>query len=218
MAGAPFMLDHIRLGDRPLLVCDIDEVVLEYLSPFGAFLRSQGHDLLPRSFRLHGNIIDSGTGEAALDAVVDALQEDFFATQEAWQTPAALAVETVGALGRDADVVFLTAMPPRHVAARRRLLDRIGLAFPMVATEEAKGPVVHALHGARNLPLAFIDDIHFNHLSVQQSAPEALLVQLMANEAFRAMAPDPGANVLRATDWSHAARLIRSHFAKPSGG
>ncbi len=108
-------------------------------------------------------------------------------------------------------------MPPRHVAARRRLLDRIGLAFPMVATEEAKGPVVNALHRARSLPLAFVDDIHFNHSSVQQSAPEALLVHLMANEAFRAMAPDPGANVLRATDWRHAASLIRRHFATPAG-
>ena len=209
-------LDHVQLKDRGLVVCDIDEVVLEYLSPFTAYLRSRGHDLLPRSFRLHGNIVETASGEAVVDAVVDALQENFFAAQEAWQTPAALAVETLAALGRDADVVFLTAMPPRHAVARRRLLDPRGLPFPMLAAEEPKGPVVRALHRSRPLPLAFIDDIHGNHRSVQASAPEALLVHLMANQVFRAMAPDAGDNIQCASDWRETERIIRAHFAQPA--
>ena len=122
----------------------------------------------PRTQRAlaYSRVAGSHTGTVAIDAVVDALQEEFFAAQEDWQTPAALAVETLMALGRDADIVFLTAMPPRHAEARRRLLQRIGLTFPMVATEAAKGPVVHTLHGGRPLPVAFIDDIHYNHRSV----------------------------------------------------
>ncbi len=210
-------LDHVHLSDRPLVVCDVDEVVLEYLTPLDAFLRSRGHELLPRSFRLTGNIIDRVTGEAVLEAAVKALQEEFFATQDQWQTPAALAVETLGALGRDADVVFLTAMPPRHAEVRRRLLDRHGLDFPMVATEAAKGPVVQALHRGRSLPLAFIDDIHSNHHSVRESVPEALLVRLMANQAFLALAPDPGEFIVTASDWRDAERRIRAHFAAFAG-
>ena len=50
-------LDHVILSNRPLVVCDIDEVVLEFLTPFRNFLRASGLDLLPRSFRLHGNIV-----------------------------------------------------------------------------------------------------------------------------------------------------------------
>ena len=55
-------LNHIQLADRPLIVCDIDEVVLEFLTPFSNFLRSCGRDLLPRSFRLNGNIVEIDTG------------------------------------------------------------------------------------------------------------------------------------------------------------
>lgn len=210
-------LDHIRLADRPLLVCDVDEVVLEYLSPLDAFLRSRGHELLPRSFRLHGNIVDSQTGEAVLDAAIKALQEDFFATQDEWQKPAELAVETLAALGKDADIVFLTAMPPRHAEVRRRLLHRFGLDFPMVATETAKGPVVRALHGGRPLPLAFVDDIHSNHHSVREHVPDALLLRLMANQTFLAMAPDPGEHIIPAHDWRDAERRIRAHFESFAG-
>ncbi len=200
-------LDHVRLADRPLLVCDVDEVVLEYLSPLDAFLRSRGHELLPRSFRLHGNIVDSRTGEAVLDAAIKALQEDFFATQDEWQKPAERAVETLAALGKDADIVFLTAMPPRHAEVRRRLLHRFGLAFPMVATETAKGPVVRALHGGRPLPLAFVDDIPPITIRCASTPPDALLLRLMANQVFLAMAPDPGEHV-----------IARATGAMPNGG
>ncbi|QRM55031.1 hypothetical protein [Sinorhizobium sp. BG8] len=217
MVTSTVTIDHIRLGDRPLVVCDVDEVVLEFLTPFREFLNSRGHDLLPRSFRLHGNIVGLIDGTITDNAVISALQEDFFADQEAWQRPALQAVETLTMLGKDADVVFLTAMPPRHEATRRRLLDRVGLTFPMVATEEEKGPVVRALHRQRSLPAVFIDDISRNLESVRAHAPDTLLLHLMANAEFRAMAPALGDGVVSATDWTHAASLIRAHWMPIAG-
>ena len=49
--------EALRLADRPLIVCDVDDVVLQFVTPFKAFLEHQGHRLVPRSFRLHGNIV-----------------------------------------------------------------------------------------------------------------------------------------------------------------
>ncbi|MET0748385.1 MAG: hypothetical protein ABWY49_09350, partial [Rhizobium sp.] len=81
-------LGHVSLRNRPLIVCDIDEVVLEFLTPFTRYLRANDHDLLPRSFRLHGNVVSLRDGIAPEDAVVSAMLEDFFLTQDQWQTPA----------------------------------------------------------------------------------------------------------------------------------
>ncbi len=211
--GDPLSFGHIRLSNRPLIVCDIDEVVLEFLTPFRNFLLSDGRDLLPRSFRLHGNVVLRDSGEQVADEVLDALLEEFFIRQEEWQTPAERAVETLESLGKDADIVFLTAMPPHHETIRRNLLDRLDLHYPLLATKSPKGPVVRSLHDDRTLPLAFVDDIARNLHSVRESAPQCLLVHLMANEDFRPFAPDPGEGVLKATDWDDAARLIRSHIS-----
>mgnify|MGYP000430416456 CR=1 FL=1 len=112
-----------------------------------------------------------------------------------------------------ADVVFLTAMPPRHRQVRRNLLSRHGFDYPMIATEAAKGPAVRALHGERPQPLAFVDDIFTNLQSVRKHAPDTRLVNLMANQTFRALAPHPGEGVEIAADWPHAEELIRTHFA-----
>jgi hypothetical protein len=206
-------LDHVRLTNRPLIVCDIDEVVLEFLTPFRNFLRASGRDLLPRSFRLHGNIVLLDSGEAVADDLVSALQEEFFTRQEEWQTPAELAVETLAELAGEADIVFLTAMPPRHAVVRRALLDRFSLRYPLVASEDAKGPIVKRLHAGRELPFAFIDDISRNLYSVREHAPDCLLINLMVNADFRPLAPDPGEGVTKAGNWTDVARIIRAHIS-----
>ncbi|MEA3535217.1 hypothetical protein U8330_10790 [Rhizobium sp. CC-YZS058] len=209
----PLSFDHISLTDRPLIVCDIDEVVLEFLTPFQGFLKAGGCTLLPRSFRLHGNIIRQADGEPISEAEVSALIEAFFAAQLDWQGPAAAVCETLESLSAEADIVFLTAMPPRHAALRRALLDRHALSFPLLATEEPKGPVVRRLHDGRSQKLVFIDDILRNLHSVRDHAPDCLLIHLIANAEFRAMMPTPGPDIAAAADWPHAAALIRAHLA-----
>jgi hypothetical protein len=210
----PLDLDHIRLTDRPLIVCDIDEVVLEFLTPFRNFLRSSGRDLLPRSFHIHGNVVALDTGLPVKDAMTSDLLEAFFQLQDQWQTPADRVVETLADLSIDADVIFLTAMPPRHAGVRRALLDRHGLTYPLLASEEPKGPIIKRLHDARDMPLVFIDDILRNLQSAQAHAPECLLVSMMANAQFRAMAPDPGDGIAKADSWTDAAKIIRTHFLR----
>lgn len=207
-------LNHIHLADRPLIVCDVDEVVLEFLTPFRNFLLSSGRDLLPRSFRLHGNVVDLDTSLPVEDTVTSDLLETFFRLQDQWQTPADLAVDTLAALSADADIIFLTAMPPRHTAVRRSLLDRHGLCYPLLASEEPKGPVIKRLHDARDVPLVFVDDILRNLQSVQTHAPDCLLINLMANAEFRALAPDPGDGIATAGSWTDAAAIIRTHFRR----
>lgn len=202
----------IRLSERPLIVSDVDEVVLEFLTPFMAFLEAQDHALLPRSFRLSGNIVDRGSGEAVSDVAAEALLEAFYAAQDRWQTPAVQVVETLKGLSGDADIVFLTAMPPRHAAVRRSLLDALGLPYPLLASEEPKGPLVKRLHGERDLPLVFVDDILRNLHSVREHAPASLLINMMANAEFRALAPVPAADIRVAADWAEAAKLIRGHW------
>ncbi|WP_417417598.1 hypothetical protein [Hoeflea sp.] len=209
--------DDLDLGERPLIVCDIDEVVLEFVTPFEAYLDHNGHELRPTSFRLHGNIFSRADGSETPGETVSAMLEAFFQAQDEWQTPVTEAADSLARLSAQADIVFLTAMPPRHREQRRTLLSRHGFDYPMIATESPKGPAVQTLHGARAQPVVFIDDIFVNLQSVRKHVPETLLVNLMANETFRTLAPHPGEGVAIARDWPHAEALITAHFDKAAG-
>jgi hypothetical protein len=118
--------DHVPLRDRPLVVCDIDEVVLEFISPFTQFLRANDHDLLPRSFRLHGNIVSLTDGIAPDNAAVSAFLEEFFRTQNQWQVPALRVLEALTELSETADIVHLVCDGPGSPSERRGLLGGSG--------------------------------------------------------------------------------------------
>lgn len=206
------VIETLRHSRKPLLVSDIDEVVLDFLDPFQDYLQSENHWLNATSFRLNGNILSTVDDAPASPEMVDNFQERFFEGQDRWQRPSPGAHHALNLIARHADIVFLTAMPPRHSAVRRQLLDRHALHFPMIATEEAKGPVVRDLIGGRGVPAAFIDDIFYNLHSVRENAPECLLVNLMSNATFRALAPEPGHGIEKAENWQQAATMILDHF------
>ncbi|MCI5075810.1 hypothetical protein [Oricola sp.] len=207
----------LTASDRPLIVCDIDEVVLEFVAPFMAYLDSQGHELRTTSFRLAGNVFDKKTGQAAEKKAVSDFLENFFAEHDAWQKPTPGALDALGAIeaAHDADIVFLTAMPPRHHARRRALLDSHGFSHPMIATEDAKGDAVAGLIRERPArAVTFIDDLPPNHISVLQAVPDALSLHLMAYQPLRPHLPPMPQGVTSVEDWPAATRAIAEFLAK----
>lgn len=194
---------------RPLLVLDVDEVVLEFVHPFSAFLNDSGYDLRTDSFRLNGNVVSLSDGAPAPAEMVSALLDGFFEAQETWQTPAHLAAETIGSLAGEAEIVMLTAMPHRYRDARRQLLDREGFPYPLLTTEAAKGPAISQLRGETARPVAFVDDIPHNLASVRKSLPDAGLIHLMAHQGMRSLLPPLGDGIAIAESWPDAGRLAR---------
>ncbi|PHP68128.1 hypothetical protein CSC94_05575 [Zhengella mangrovi] len=203
----------LSMDTRPLLVLDVDEVVLEFLAPFTRYLDHRGYGFQSESFRLHGNVVETATGTAAAADTVSGLLDDFFAAQEDWQTPAAGVSAALDRLSGLAEIVMLTAMPHAHRERRRTLLDRLGIPFPLVTTEKAKGPAVALLAGERTAPVAFVDDIPHNHASVQKHFPRAGLFHLMAHEGMRRLLPPLPPGVVETRDWADASAKLAAALA-----
>ena len=49
---------ELAFDDRPLLVLDVDDVVLEFIRPFPRYLATLGLELRLETFRLQGNVIE----------------------------------------------------------------------------------------------------------------------------------------------------------------
>lgn len=199
---------ELAADDRPLLVLDVDEVVLEFVRPFLGFLETQGLEHKLTSFRLHGNILDRESGLAIEDERVTQLIDDFFAAQHDWQTVADGAAEVIADIAEGAEIVMLTAMPHRHRATRRALLDRSGLTYPLLTTEAPKGPAIRQLRGVLPRPVAFVDDIPRNLISVRESVADAHLFNLTTYPGLRPLLPPVPEGIPIVEDWRSAAPLI----------
>ncbi|MEM6461044.1 MAG: hypothetical protein AAF724_03930 [Pseudomonadota bacterium] len=204
--------EEIALGERPLIICDVDEVALEFVSPFAGFLKARGYELLPRSFRLTGNIVSLESGVEAAKETVRELLDAFFAEQLDWQVPANGARKSLSNLSAHADIVFLTAMSPRHYEARRAVLDRHDLHYPLVATVEEKGPLISEIHDERDHTVVFIDDMAPNLQSAKRHLPHAIAINYMSNDHFRTMAPHPGDDIVSAETWGEIESIIGRHL------
>jgi hypothetical protein len=195
---------ELARDDRPLLVLDVDDVLLEFVRPFPRYLETRGFELKLASFRLTGNISERASGRIPEQKEVSMLIDAFFQAQSEWQTLIEGAVEALEDLSAGAEVVLLTAMPHRHRAARRAHLDALGLSYPLLTTEMAKGPAIAALRGPAARPVAFVDDQPMNLVSAQDSVADAYLFHLMADNSLRSLLPPPPDGVVVVDSWSEA--------------
>ena len=211
MSGDPETVRQIAelsRDSRPLLVVDVDEVVLDFVDPLSRFLNSRGFDLLTDSFRLHGNVVGIEDRQVLDGEAVSALMGAFFDVHGDWQTPATGAVETLASFSDKVEIVLLSAISHRHRPMRRALLDSHSLPYPLVSTAAAKGPAVGMIRGESERPVGFIDDIPGNLESVAQSVPDAALFHLMSHAGFRALLPPLPAGAVMLRHWSEAGARV----------
>ncbi len=201
-------IEALASDHRPLLVLDVDEVVLEFLGPFMRWLDTERLSFRPLAFALDGNIFDE-SGRAVPKAEVAELVARFFEIQHEWQELAEGFPEALEPLAGKAQIVLLTAMPHRHFEARATLLTSLAVPYPLVTTERAKGPAVALLHGEREAPVAFVDDMAYNLVSVGKALPDATLIHLMAHRQMRELMPPLPRGVIEAEDWYAAAGSAR---------
>lgn len=199
-------------SQRSLIICDVDEVVLEFLTPFQSFLLAQDKELRANSFALHGNIFDLNTNSAVENEKVSRLIDDFFADQLNWQMLLPDVEQALKELSKDIDILFLTAMPPKYFSTRKALLEGFDLNFPLIATEDAKGPFLKEANTHIDDKVFFIDDMIYNHHSVAEHAPDTHHISIMANQEFKAIAPQLDDYIYDADNWIDVKSHIQSKF------
>ena len=190
---------------KPLVICDCDEVLLHFVTPFEAYLRDR-HDLSLSldSFALTGNV-RRGDGSAVEASDFPGLLDGFFEAHMPTQTPAPGAVAALARLAETADIVVLTNIADRHAVTRTGELARLGMPYRVIGNTGPKGPAVAALidqYGPTRT--IFVDDLPPHHKSVAASAPETWRLHMVAEPRLQALIPAASHAHARIDDWSQA--------------
>jgi hypothetical protein len=205
---AKTQLDRLAPGTRPVIISDIDEVILNFVLPFRHYLASQGYQLQTDTYKLNGNVFNNATGVAADNDTVFEMISGFFDDQAEWQDLVDNALPMLSALSNDYDIVLLTAMPHAHRDIRTEFMRKLGVPWPILTVESDKGHSVAVIAGERSA--VFIDDMAQNHDSVAEHAPDVHLFQFMAYRGFTGEMPTPPAKTEYHVDWTIMADAIRA--------
>jgi hypothetical protein len=198
-------LSNLAFTGRPLVICDVDEVIVHFTRDFETFIGHEDLWLDTASFALNGNIKCRRTGQPAEDGRVADLITRFFDERTRHMEPIDGAVDALLHIGEAADVVLLTNLPHTAGEQRRQNLADHGLPFPVVTNSGPKGPAIgDLLRRAGRRDAVFIDDSPHFISSAYEHAPEVHLVHFLHDERFaRHIAPLDYVS-LRTDSWSEA--------------
>jgi hypothetical protein len=200
-------LEALENGTRPLVISDVDEVILNFVQPFKDYLDHHGFVLRTETYQLTGNVFPKGSDVPTAGPEVFKMLSHFFVTQADWQDLVDGALPALNRLSKHFDVVLLTAMPHAHREQRIAFMREIGVPFPILTVESDKGHSV--AHLAKGRPaVAFIDDLAHNHVSVAEHAPNTHLFQYMAYREFDGPLPLPPLHTQYHEDWDVMEKAI----------
>jgi len=206
--------------NRPLLICDCDEVLLHMVRHFGTWLR-EAHDI---AFAPDGgdfaNSMVRADGSRPTTEEMWGLLGGFFPAEMERQTLVPHAGEALAALAGIADVVILTNLSDACRTARIDQLAAFGIDHRVECNQGGKGdPVARLIAEHRASVTVFVDDLAVHHDSVARHAPGVHRLHMVAEPALAAAVPPAPAAHARIDDWRAAQGWIEARFAegRPAG-
>lgn len=208
-------IDRVDLdAERPLIICDADEVLFAFMAAFESYLNDTGHFFDWSSFALNGNIRRRSDSQPVEREQIPELLAGFFEARTATIAPIPGAAESLARLSRRGQVVVLSNLPSEQAPARREALLANGMDYPLVANSGPKGPAVHRLTAPIDAPSFFIDDGPNHHKSVAEHADHVRRLHMVADDRLaKLLGPAPHSHH-RTDDWATAEAVIDTELAE----
>lgn len=202
-------LAAISMDDRrPLVVSDVDDVIVHFLRAFEEYLTRQELWLDPASLALTGNIRRKSNSEALAATEVEELISRFFRDMTVQMEPIDDAVAMLTSIADHANVILLTNAPHDVAAARRQNLKSHGLTFPVITNSGPKGPAIEALSRLSDGRTVFIDDNPGFLKSAHEWVPDIVLIHFMQDLRFRRHVRNMEFVHLHTGSWQEAGSFI----------
>jgi hypothetical protein len=202
--------------DRPLVICDVDEVVVHFTRDFEDYIGARGFRLdISDLQRLSGSVRRLDTDQPVDDDQGYKLVFDFFAERTRDMQPIEGAVAGLQEIGRHADVVMLTNLPHEAGDHRRENLRNLGLPYPVITNSGPKGYAIRRMVHAVQAPVVFIDDSHSFIASAYEHAPHISLVHFLHDARFHKHAPPMDFLSLRTDTWSEVLPHVLGRLQLP---
>ena len=193
--------------DRPLVISDADEVLLQFMRQFEIYLDRNDMWIDLSSFRLQGNIKYKGSDEA-VDMTNRNIIDDFFAAETLNFSPVEGAAEALNVLSKEAQIIILTNLPLAQKSERQINLSKHGMDYPVIVGSGLKGPAVKSLGEKIKAPLFFLDDIPHNINSVAEYVPTSGRIHMIADPRLSKLIGAAEGASARIDQWQEAQAWI----------
>jgi hypothetical protein len=206
-------LTELRLApDRPLIISDADEVLLQFMAGLEHFLGGKDLYIDLSSFAITGNVKRNSDDTAVSGDEVKELLAAFFVERTEHLPAVPGAAEALEALSGRAQVIVVTNVPLEQREARIRGLRNVGMDYPVIANIGLKGAVIRDISATIKAPVFFLDDIPHNIASVAEHAEHVHRIHFVADPRLAKLIDPAKGCHQRIDDWPTAHAYIEGHL------
>lgn len=200
--------------ERPLIICDVDEVILHFIRHFEAFLERHGYQLKANSYSLNGNICDINTGSNLSNNSIKDMINSLFMELSSYQEAVENSISALAALQKKCNLLLLTNFPDALADKRRNRLAQLGLVAPLLTNQGSKGPKIAQLMEHQKAPTFFLDDSSSHISSALGLANAPVCLHFIADSRFASIASQSpvAGTALLCRDWQLVQHYIERYI------
>ena len=195
------------IGNKPLLICDADEVIFDFMRGFESFLLRNSLRYLWRSYSLTGNIVNKNNvpiDEKKVKVIIKKFLEE--CTSEL--SLVKCAKTSLIKLARHYQILVLSNIPFEFYEQRLKALEKRGLFFPFFANEGAKGKVCSYLFKNSKNPVWFIDDSPMQVNSVKKENSKIKTILYIENVKLAKLVKHNNITDYYSTSWASNEKIL----------
>ncbi len=205
-------LDLVR--GRPLVVCDADEVLFQFLEGLENYLARQGLRLDMVTYDLVGNIRSTHNDEAFAAEKVPGLLTSFFETETGKLQPVGGAAEALLSLVDRTQIVVLSNIPEAQRLVRASSLVDHGMPYPLIANEGDKGQAIRYLFEQVEARVFFVDDYPGHLTSALNHVDDCVCINLVMHPKIVPLIEQMDFDHPRARDWQDVLAVIEAELGQ----
>ena len=182
----PKLITYKIIKDKPLIVCDADEVIFDFMYSFEKYLHAKNLYFNWKSYALEGNILND-KNEALNKKQITDIIHDFFMCETESMDLVEGAVKSLQKLAVQYNIIILSNIPFKFYEKRKVALKKYGMNFPFFANTGPKGKAVKYLSDIHKGQTWFIDDSPYQIKSVKLEEENISTILFIGNSKLEAL-------------------------------
>lgn len=172
--------------DKPLIVCDADEVIFDFMNSFERYLNSINLYFNWASYALEGNILNDK--KKAIDKNhINEIINNFFKTNTVDMKLVKGAKQSLNKLSKYFNIIILSNIPFKFYEKRKSALNKHNLNFPFYANKGPKGKTIKYIAKIFKKDIWFIDDSPYQIKSVKIEEKRINTILFVGNSKLEAL-------------------------------
>ena len=182
----PKLITYKIIKDKPLIVCDADEVIFDFMYSFEKYLHAKSLYFNWKSYALEGNILNDKNEALNRRQITDTINSFFMNKTESMSLVEG-AVNSLQILSKKHNIIILSNIPFKFYEKRKVALKKCGINFPFFANTGPKGKAVKYLSDIHKGKIWFIDDSPYQIKSVKLEEKNVNTILFVGNSKLEAL-------------------------------